>query len=125
MALGWCRSAQALAAAEAEHAAAERRQELFVLFRNAAKVFPEEGYAVVGPRLQALASKEDTDFKVIHSALYCKVWCSHLPEGLRQPRHSWRHQGHACAISLCSACDTSARQWRGVGKGGDACRTQS
>ncbi|CAK0782799.1 hypothetical protein CVIRNUC_005994 [Coccomyxa viridis] len=57
------RSAQALAAAEAEHAAAERRQELFVLLRNAAKVFPEEGYAVVGPRLQALASEGDTDFK--------------------------------------------------------------
>ena len=57
LALGRCRSAQALAAAEAEHAAAERRQELFVLLRNAAKVFPEEGYAVVGPRLQALASE--------------------------------------------------------------------
>ncbi len=43
------RSAQALAAAEAENAAAERRQELFVLFRNGAKVYPEEGYAVAGP----------------------------------------------------------------------------
>jgi len=58
------RSAQALAAAEAENAAAERRQELFVLFRNGAKVFPEEGYAVAGPRLQALVSEADTNFQV-------------------------------------------------------------
>ncbi len=59
------RSAHALAAAEAEHSAAERRQELFVLFRNSAKIFPEEAYAVVGPRLQALVSEADTDFQVI------------------------------------------------------------
>lgn len=58
------RSAHALAAAEAEQAAAERRQELFVLFRNGAKIFPEEAYAVVGPRLQALVSEADTDFQV-------------------------------------------------------------
>ena len=82
LALGRCRSAQALAAAEAEHAAAERRQELFVLLRNAAKVFPEEGYAVVGPRLQALASEGDTDFKVLHSAFYSIVQYWHLAEAL-------------------------------------------
>ena len=64
------RSAHALAAAEAEQAAAERRQELFVLFRNGAKIFPEEAYAVVGPRLQALVSEADTDFQVnIQSSL--------------------------------------------------------
>ena len=50
------RSAHALAAAEAEHAAAERRQELFVLFRNAAKLFPRgclrcRRPAPAGPRL--------------------------------------------------------------------------
>lgn len=58
------RSADALAAAEAEGAAAERRTELFVLFRNAAKVFPEEGYAVAGPRLHALLSDTSTNFQV-------------------------------------------------------------
>ena len=57
------RSARALAAAEAEAAAAERRAELFVLARNAAKVFPEEGVAVAGPRLQALVSEPDTGFQ--------------------------------------------------------------
>ena len=57
------RSARALAAAEAEAAAAERRAELFVLARNAAKVFREEGVAVAGPRLQALVSKPDTGFQ--------------------------------------------------------------
>lgn len=103
LALGRCRSAQALAAAEAEHAAAERRQELFVLLRNAAKVFPEEGYAVVGPRLQALASEGDTDFKVLHSAFYSIVQYWHLAEALCNLRHSWRHPCHATANNTCSA----------------------
>ena len=58
-----------------------------MLLRNAAKVFPEEGYAVVGPRLQALASEGDTDFKVLHSALCCTVQYWHLAEGLCNPVH--------------------------------------
>ncbi len=76
------RSAHALAAAEAEHSAAERRQELFVLFRNSAKIFPEEAYAVVGPRLQALVSEANTDFQVgLQSSLestivlHCRTDC--------------------------------------------------
>jgi hypothetical protein len=51
-------------ALEAEAAASERRQELFVLFRNAAKVAPEEGYAVVGGLLQQLVSPPSTGFQV-------------------------------------------------------------
>ena len=54
----------ALQAAEAEAAAAERRAELFVLFRNASKVAPEEGYAVTGTLLQRLVSQPSTEFRV-------------------------------------------------------------
>ncbi len=54
---------EALEAAEAEAAAAERRAELFVLFRNAAKVAPEEGYAVAGLLLQRLVSEPSTGFQ--------------------------------------------------------------
>ena len=100
MALGRRRSAQALAAAEAEHAAAERRQELFVLLRNAAKVFPEEGYAVVGPRLQALASDGDTDFKVLHSALYSTVQNWHLAERLPDGKAPLASPRTNCANSM-------------------------
>lgn len=56
---------EALQAVESETAAAERRQELFVLFRNAAKVAPDEGYAVVGGLLQQLVSEPSTDFHVL------------------------------------------------------------
>ncbi|CAL8470725.1 g10267 [Coccomyxa elongata] len=53
----------ALQAAEAEAAAAERRAELFVLFRNASKVAPEEGYAVTGTLLQRLVSQPSSEFR--------------------------------------------------------------
>ncbi len=59
----------ALQAAEAEAAAAERRAELFVLFRNASKVAPEEGYAVTGTLLQRLVSKPSSEFRVGGPAL--------------------------------------------------------
>lgn len=55
----------ALEASEAEAAVAERRAELFVLFRNAAKVAPEEGYAVVGSLLQRLVSQPSTGFQAL------------------------------------------------------------
>ena len=77
-----------------------------MLLRNAAKVFPEEGYAVVGPRLQALASEGDTDFKVLHTALYRTVQYWHLAEALYNPRHSWRHPCHANANDACFASKT-------------------
>ena len=82
------RSAHALAAAEAEQAAAERRQELFVLFRNGAKIFPEEAYAVVGPRLQALVSEADTDFQVnVQSSL--------------RPGHGIPQRNHQSVDAVC------------------------
>lgn len=65
----------ALEAAEAEMAAAERRAELFVLFRNAAKVAPDEGYAaaaaVVGLLLQRLVSQPSTGFQASAPLLSC------------------------------------------------------
>lgn len=61
----------ALEAAEAETAAAERRAELFVLFRNAAKVAPDEGYAVVGLLLQRLVSQPSTGFQASAPLLSC------------------------------------------------------
>lgn len=59
----------ALQAAEAEAAAAERRAELFVLFRNASKVAPEEGYAVTGTLLQRLVSQPTSEFRVSSPAV--------------------------------------------------------
>ena len=57
----------------------------------------------VSPRLQALASEGDTDFKVLHSAFYSIVQYWHLAEALVNLRHSWRHPCHATANDTCSA----------------------
>lgn len=44
-------------------AVAERRQELFVLFRAVARVAPAEAYAVVGARLQRALGSPSASFQ--------------------------------------------------------------
>jgi len=56
-------SGENVAAEEEETAVSDRRQELFVLFKNTSKLVPEEAYSIVGRRLEAalpLAYSETT-----------------------------------------------------------------
>ena len=75
-----------------------------MLLRNAAKVFPEEGYAVVGPRLQALASEGNIDFKVLHPVhSTAQSNTGTLLRQLCKPWHSWRCPCHATPNDTCAA----------------------
>jgi hypothetical protein len=49
---------------EGEESVAERRQDLFTLFRNAAKIVPDTAAAVVRDRLQRIASDRQAPFQV-------------------------------------------------------------
>jgi hypothetical protein len=101
---------EAREALEAETAAAARRLELFVLFRNAAKVAPEEGYAVLGGLLQQLVSQPNTGFQVSSLVDFC--WLAERPGWAAGCAHAvaaadaWRI--HACRKrSSLLACCTS------------------
>ena len=59
----------AAASSEALAAVAERRQELFVLFRAAARVTPSEAYAVTGGRLAAALAVPSTSPQEVRRAI--------------------------------------------------------
>lgn len=62
-------SVEKVEAEEEESAVALRRQELFTIFRNAAKLAPAEAYALVGRRLEAALGRPDAQWQDAELAL--------------------------------------------------------
>ena len=55
---------EAVAAEEETSNMLEKRQELFTLFKNTAKLAPKEAYAFVGMQLQGVVSRSKADWQV-------------------------------------------------------------
>lgn len=56
---------EAVAAEEETAAVLEKRQDLFTLFKNTAKLVPEQVYAFVRQKLQAALSNRESDWQVM------------------------------------------------------------